>query len=85
MSKNVLDNMINKHKTFSQKRNTECVMIKQREDLDIPIEYLTPVEIKVEVIKTTKKKRRIAIKLSDNDTDSVTSFDSGITGMTGFT
>jgi hypothetical protein len=60
-------------------------MIKQREDLDIPIEYLTPVEIKVEVIKTTKKKRRIAIKLSDNDTDSVTSFDSGITGMTGFT
>ena len=60
-------------------------MIKKREDLDIPIEYLTPVEIKVEVIKTTKKKRRIAIKLSDNDTDSVTSFDSGITGMTGFT
>ena len=60
-------------------------MIKQREDLDIPIEYLTPIEIKVEVIKTTKKKRRIAIKLSDNDTDSVTSFDSGITGMTGFT
>jgi hypothetical protein len=49
---------------------------------------LAPAEIILEgpVSEKKRKKRRIAIKIDDNDDEgSVTSFDSGLTGMTGFT
>jgi hypothetical protein len=56
--------------------------------LNIPEKLLQPKEEKIvyEPDEKPRKKRRLAIKLNDNDdNESVTSFDSGLTGMTGFT